>query len=137
MTRSKDIKTPEYIMEKLDCTYEEALDVIEYDKKIAGAGAKPVSGEVVVEKSKAKKKTGIEQEELDKMYDIIVAEIGFEAFQNKHISSPVGEALGLSNRQTPSRLKRMVEQGMLEEVAASEVKLAGKTSAKAYRALEK
>lgn len=137
MTRRKDIQTPEYIMEKLDCSYEEAVDVIEYDKKIEGATTKPIAGEVVVEKPKAKKKTGIEQEELDKMYDIIVTEVGFEAFQNKHVSQAIQASIGLTNRQTPSRLKRMAEQGTLQEVPVSEVTLAGKTTAKAYRAVEK
>lgn len=135
--REQDRQNPEYLMEKLNCTYEEARDVIAYDAAIEEAAMdEPVEGEIVVERPAPKKKGGISQEELDEMKVIILATFKYEAFQNKHVSGEVGDKMGLSSRQTPSRLKRLAEEGFLVEVEPSEVKLKGRTSSKAYRAVE-
>lgn len=134
--RETERQNPEFIMEKLECTYEEAVDVIAYDSAIEKATSKPIEGEVVVAKPAPKKKGGISQEELEGMKEVILATVQYEAFQNKHISGDVAKKLGLSSRQTPSRLKRLAEDGFLVEVDASEVTLKGKTTSKAYKAVE-
>lgn len=63
---------------------------------------------------------GIQKNELDMMAESIKTIFGTEAFMNKDFASKgLLEKWNLSNRQTPSRLKKLVQMGILEDLGGS------------------
>ena len=63
-------------------------------------------------------KTQITEESLVELEELLRALKGTEAFQNKDLSI-ISESLGLTPRQMPSRLKRLVANGVLEDLGGS------------------
>ena len=137
MSRRRDIRNPEYIAKKLNISLEEARSVIQYDAEIEATNKKTElekslekKGEIV-KKEKKKKAGSITEEELDKIIEIVAENFGLDAFQNIHLSPYLLE-LGLTIRQTPSRLTRLVEIGKLVEVDKEEVKMK-RSQSKAFK----
>lgn len=66
------------------------------------------------------KSKGIQKHELDMMAESIKTVFGTEAFMNRDFA-PKGllEKWNLSNRQTPPRLKKLVQMGILEDLGGS------------------
>lgn len=64
--------------------------------------------------SSRKRSSGIKEEELSMMFADIVELFGDKVFQNKNLKEfDLHSKWELSSRQTPSRLKKLVEQGLL------------------------
>lgn len=106
------------LMDRLKISKADAEELYDFDRKI-NKTIKNEKGEV--KKMTNKKKGAITQEELDQMNELIRNEFPNTEFQNKDLDN-VRDILGLSNRQTPSRLSKMVEQGMLTVVGDSKPK---------------
>lgn len=107
----------QFLMSKLNITKEQALELIAFDTNMP---KEPVEGEIVVKKVAKTKKGGIKPEELEAMKELLKAGYSDGApFKNKDISTVMQNELGLSNRSTPSRLKRLVEEGFLEDLGGS------------------
>lgn len=107
----------QFLMSKLNITEEQALELIAFDSNMP---KEPVEGEIVVKKVAKTKKGGIKVEELEAMKELLKA--GYSdgtPFKNKDISTVMQNELGLSSRATPSRLKRLVEEGFLEDLGGS------------------
>lgn len=106
-------------MSALNISREAALELYNYDERVEKSN-KPVEGEVVVKKiPKTSKKKGIQKEELDAMKDLLSKMFpNGEEFKNSQLS-PLCEELNLTNRQTPSRLKALKEEGFLEDLGGS------------------
>lgn len=107
----------QFLMSKLNITEEQALELIAFDSDMP---KQPIEGEVVVKKVTKTKKGGIQVEELEAMKELLKA--GYSdgtPFKNKDISTVMQNELGLSNRATPSRLKRLSEEGFLEDLGGS------------------
>lgn len=107
----------QFLMSKLNITKEQALELIAFDTNMP---KEPVEGEIVVKKVAKTKKGGIKPEELEAMKELLKA--GYSdgtPFKNKDISTVMQNELGLSSRATPSRLKRLVEEGFLEDLGGS------------------
>lgn len=107
----------QFLMSKLSITKEQALELIAFDTNMP---KEPVEGEIVVKKVAKTKKGGIKPEELEAMKELLKA--GYSdgtPFKNKDISTVMQNELGLSSRATPSRLKRLVEEGFLEDLGGS------------------
>lgn len=107
----------QFLMSKLNITKEQALELIAFDTNMP---KEPVEGEIVVKKVVKTKKGGIKPEELEAMKELLKA--GYSdgtPFKNKDISTVMQNELGLSSRATPSRLKRLVEEGFLEDLGGS------------------
>lgn len=112
--RNQDVQ---FLMSKLNITKEQALELIAFDTNMP---KEPVEGEIVVKKVAKTKKGGIKPEELEAMKELLKA--GYSdgtPFKNKDISTVMQNELGLSSRATPSRLKRLVEEGFLEDLGGS------------------
>lgn len=69
-------------------------------------------------KPKAEKKSKISEDDLTGLVDVIKEHIGDKTFANKDLA-PHLDSLGLTARQTPSRLKRLVEMGILSDEGGS------------------
>lgn len=107
----------QFLMSKLNITKEQALELIAFDTNMP---KEPVEGEIVVKKVAKTKKGGIKPEELEAMKELLKAGYSDRTpFKNKDISTVMQNELGLSNRSTPSRLKRLVEEGFLEDLGGS------------------
>lgn len=107
----------QFLMSKLNITKEQALELIAFDTNMP---KEPVEGEIVVKKVAKTKKGGIKPEELEAMKELLKA--GYSdgtPFKNKDISTVMQNELGLSSRATPSRLKRLVKEGFLEDLGGS------------------
>lgn len=102
-------------------TVQEAQDLIAFDKttdkdtKHDEAIRKAQSAAKAV--TKAKKK-GVQDDEVEKLAEIIKSNLVDKEFQNKDLA-PFLTELGLTARQTPSRLKRLAEIGVLKDLGGS------------------
>lgn len=115
---SKNKMSAEFIANKLDITIEEAKELIEFDKSIDKAGAKPIDGEVTVTKAAPKKKTGITEDDINRLANVIKENFVDKSFQNRDLVPYLAD-LGLTNRQTPSRLKKLAEMGVLKDLGGT------------------
>lgn len=118
----KELDNPYYIMEKLQCTYEEALSVIEYDRE----GIKEEEEKEKVRKREEKRikrenaiPTGVQSDEVELVREVIKELYPTELFTSKELSkdkrlidkaSSLGKTVG---RWTPHRLKKLEEEGFL------------------------
>lgn len=73
---------------------------------------------VKTEAPKAEKKSKIGEDDLTALTDLIKEKFPDKPFANKDIA-PHLQPLGLTARQTPSRLKRLVEMGVLSDEGGS------------------
>lgn len=105
-----------YLVNELNISREDAIELIKFDSNI-----KEETTIIVEEKSpKAPaKKGGITGEELEDIKILISAGFPTESFKNKDLSVVVQEELGITASALPSRLKRLVEQGFLEDIGGS------------------
>lgn len=105
-----------YLVNELNISREDAIELIKFDSNI-----KEETTIIVEEKSpKAPaKKGGITEEELEGIKTLISAGFPSESFKNKDLSVVVQEELGITASALPSRLKRLVEQGFLEDIGGS------------------
>lgn len=69
-------------------------------------------------KPKKKAKSAISDSELDTMFVDIEATFGDKSFKNKDLGDLL-DKWGLSARQTPSRLKKLVDAGLLQDLGGS------------------
>lgn len=118
----KELDNPHYIMEKLQCTYEEALSVIEYDRE----GIKEEEEKEKIRKREEKRikrenaiPTGVQSDEVELVREVIKELYPIELFTSKELSkdkrliekaSSLGKTVG---RWTPHRLKKLEEEGFL------------------------
>lgn len=110
----RDLKNPEYYMKKLDISYEEAVEVMDFDKE-ADKIMKEERKEEKANKPKPKP-IGIQADDLEFLKDIINKNFTPEQlFQNKELAMLAHERF--TARQTPSRLKKLVEAGFLKSTA--------------------
>lgn len=116
---TKGAETILNIFDKLKLsTIEQAYEVFVYDNGVAKT-TKPVEGEVLIERPKKNKKGGIQLEELAEMKSILITLYqNGESFKNADLDG-LREELGLSARQTPSRLKKLAEEGFLLDLGGS------------------
>lgn len=110
----RDLKNPEYYMKKLDITHEEALEVMQFDKD-ADKVMKEERKEEKANKPKPKP-VGIQADDLEYLKEVITKNFSTETlFQNKDLAKLVSARF--TARQTPSRLKKLVEADFLEATA--------------------
>lgn len=105
-----------YLVNELNISREDAIELIKFDSDI-----KEEDSIIVEEKTPRApaKKGGITEEELEGIKTLISAGFPSESFKNKDLSVVVQEELGITASALPSRLKRLVEQGFLEDIGGS------------------
>lgn len=113
---AKDWKEIDKMVEKLGLSIDEAINLREFDKEEADK-----ADQFEIEQKEAKKKPkakGITDEEIKELFENVVS-IAFKdkQFQNKDFHKLVADKY--SNRQTPSRLKKMKEFGLLEDLGGT------------------
>ena len=104
-------------MEKCHISREEAEELYKFDMQVDKTN-KPTEGEIIVKKVTRATKKGITEEELVEMLEILQATFFDKKFKNSDLND-VRAVMDLSARQTPSRLKKLVEQGELEDLGGS------------------
>ena len=116
-SQGKDLKNPDYILDKLKCSQHNSKSVVEYDKLTDNKTASEkflaeYDGTVFVPKAPKPKKVGIVENDLVFLLDIIKAnfKVG-QGFKNADCAKLQNR---FTARQTPSRLKKLVEQGSLK-----------------------
>ena len=105
-----------YLVNELNISREDAIELIKFDSNIKEETS------ITVEEKPPKapaKKGGITEEELEGIKTLISAGFPSEPFKNKDLSVVVQEELGITASALPSRLKRLVEQGFLEDIGGS------------------
>lgn len=105
-----------YLVNELNISREDAIELIKFDSNIKEETT------IIVEEKPPKapaKKGGITEEELEGIKTLISAGFPSESFKNKDLSVVVQEELGITASALPSRLKRLVEQGFLEDIGGS------------------
>lgn len=113
---SQDWKKIDFLVEKLEISLHEAIELREFDKYESN---KQDDHEKAQKLDKAQKpKKGITQDEIIDLFQNVIS-IAFKEkeFNNKDFHKLVADKL--SNRQTPSRLKKMVENGLLIDLGGS------------------
>lgn len=115
---TKDWKLIDEMVEKLELSINEAIELREFDKFDSDkqTSFEKEQKEIKKEKNAKPKITG---DEIDDLFFNVV-KIAFkdkEFFQNKDFWKLVSDKY--SNRQTPSRLKKMKEKGYLEDLGGS------------------
>lgn len=105
-----------YLVNELNISREDAIELIKFDSNIKEEAS------IIVEEKPPKapaKKGGITEEELEGIKTLISAGFPSESFKNRDLSVVVQEELGITASALPSRLKRLVEQGFLEDIGGS------------------
>lgn len=119
-SEGKQLDNPDYMLDKLRCSIVESEDVIEYDKltdhkaksenHLKGLGV--TEEEVLVIKPRGEKKVGIMEDDLEFLNDLIRANFTKgQRFKNAELAKLQTK---FTNRQTPSRLKKLVDLGKLQ-----------------------
>ena len=116
-SQGKDLKNPDYILDKLKCSQYDSKSVVELDKLTDNKTASDkflaeYDGTVFVPKAPKPKKVGIVDNDLDYLYNVIKDnfKVG-KGFKNAECAKLQDR---FTSRQTPSRLKKLVEQGKLK-----------------------
>lgn len=118
----KDLTNPEYIMEKLDCSYEDALSVIAWDTEGIKAEEEKDKEKKRIEKEKKRANAlpvGVQKNQVELVREVILDLYPTELFTSKQLSKDtrvvkMAESLGKSaGRWTPHRLKKLEEEGFL------------------------
>lgn len=115
-TRDKDLKEIDYLVEKLEISIVEAMELIEFDTKEIDGIMKEENKERQANKEKPKPK-GIQENELDYIMNIIKEKFNGIEFTNKNLYTYTADKFSI--RQTPSRLKKLVESGKLENLGGT------------------
>lgn len=119
-SEGKQLDNQDYMLDKLKCSIVESADIIEYDKltdhkaksenHLKGLGV--VEEEVLPIKPRGEKKVGIVEGDLEYLDNIIRANFKpNERFKNGELAKLQTK---FTNRQTPSRLKKLVDLGKLK-----------------------
>jgi len=108
----KDWKEIDNMIEKLDLSILEAIQLREFDKFNAAK-----KDEFELKPKVVKTKKGITDDEIEELFNLIKLKFKDESFKNKEFHLMVADKY--TNRQTPSRLKRMVEKGWLEDLGGT------------------
>ena len=120
--RDKLIKDAEYIMEKLDCSYSESLDVIKWDTEGVKEEEQKDKEKKKAEREKRKANalpTGVQDSEVELVREVILELYPTELFTSKELSKDKrlikkAESLGKQvGRWTPHRLKKLETEGFL------------------------
>lgn len=116
-SEGKELNNPDYILDKLKCSIVDSESVIEYDK-LTDSVAKSEEylqglGVGKVKKAKPKSKSvGVQDDDLTFLYELAKANFKpNEKFKNGDLAKLQKK---FTNRQTPSRLKKLVESGLLK-----------------------
>ena len=115
---SHDWKLIDEMVEKLELSINEAIELREFDKFDSDRKTDFEKEQKEIKKEK-NAKPKITNDEIDDLFYNVV-KIAFaekEYFQNKDFWKLVSDKY--SNRQTPSRLKKMKEKGYLEDLGGS------------------
>lgn len=112
-----DWKLIDDMVEKLELTLEEAIDLREFDKFDSDKKTDFEKEQKEIKKAK-NAKPKITGDEIQDLFENVI-KIAFKdkEFKNKDFHLLVADKY--SNRQTPSRLKKMVENGWLEDLGGS------------------
>lgn len=116
-SQGKELDNPDYILDKLRCSIKDSETVVEYDKltdhKTKSEEYLATLGETVVEKKKPKEKPkGIQDDDLTYLAEIIFKNFKEgERFKNAELAKLQDR---FTNRQTPSRLKKLVDSGIIK-----------------------
>lgn len=103
---------------------EAAKEVIESDKSAGTATAAEKAQKAAKKAVAATKKKGIQEDELTDLAELVKKHFPDKQFKNADLSKHLGELpYEMTARQTPSRLKRLVEMGVLESEDAKPSKL--------------
>lgn len=114
----KDWVLIDKFVEKNELSLEEAIDLREFDKFDAEKLDDFEKEKKQEKKEKDKTKKGItEQEVIDLFNNVIKIAFKDKTFQNKDFHKLVSDIY--TNRQTPSRLKKLKELGYLEDLGGS------------------
>lgn len=106
-----DWKAIDKMVEKLELSIAEAIELRAFDKFDSNKKTKEEK------KPKKEPKKKITDEEVKELFNLIKIKFKDEPFQNKNFHLLVADKY--SNRQTPSRLKKMVELGLLEDLGGT------------------
>ena len=101
-------------------SFNEAVDLILFDMYEADEETvEEEASKAEEKKAKAEKKAkvGIQEDELEMIKEVIKAEFPEREFKNKELHIFVSDKLSV--RQTPSRLKRLVNEGFLVDCGGS------------------
>lgn len=116
-SEGKQLDNPDYILDKLKCSIKDSETVVEYDKLTDSVGKSEEYlqglGIGKVEKKKPKAKAvGVQDDDLTFLYELAKANFKpNEKFKNGDLAKLQSK---FTNRQTPSRLKKLVESGLLK-----------------------
>lgn len=116
-SEGKQLDNPDYILDKLKCSIVDSETVVEYDKLTDSVGKSEEYlqglGIEKVEKKKPKTKAvGVQDDDLTFLYELAKANFKpNEKFKNGDLAKLQSK---FTNRQTPSRLKKLVESGLLK-----------------------
>lgn len=115
---SHDWKLIDEMVEKLELNLAEAIELREFDKFESDKKTDFEKEQKEIKKAK-NAKAKITDDEIDDLFNNVVkiAFGGKEYFQNKDFHLLVADKY--TNRQTPSRLKKMKEKGYLEDLGGS------------------
>lgn len=122
--KKRDLKNPEYIMEKLDCSYSEALEVIKADENDREAEKLELEEKRVAKKKKQDNAlpVGVQPDQLEIVKQAIKDNFKQgEWFTSKQVSkltvvTKCAEGMGkTSGRWTPHRLKKLEENFLTAE----------------------
>lgn len=106
-----DWKEIDKMVEKLELSISEAIELRAFDKFESNKKTEE-------EKKKPKtQKKKISEEEVKELFNLIKIKFKDEPFQNKNFHLIVADKY--SNRQTPSRLKKLVNLGLLEDLGGT------------------
>lgn len=116
-SEGKQLNNPDYILDKLKCSIVDSETVVEYDKLTDSVGKSEEYlqglGVGKVEKAKPKAKSvGVQDDDLTFLYEL--AKANFKPNQKFKNGDLAKLQKKFTNRQTPSRLKKLVESGLLK-----------------------
>ncbi len=112
-----DWKLIDDMVEKLELTLEEAIDLREFDKFDSDKKTDFEKEQKEIKKAKNAKPKITGDEIQDLFENVIKLAFKDKEFKNKDFHLLVADKY--SNRQTPSRLKKLVEQGLLIDLGGS------------------
>lgn len=112
---NKDWKIIDELVEKLELTLDEAIQTRAFDK--FESDKQTDKEKEIKEKNKKVQPKKITNEEIDDLFQIVKENLEGKEFKNKDFHLLVHDKY--TNRQTPSRLKKMVERGYLEDLGGT------------------
>lgn len=112
---NKDWKIIDELVEKLELTLDEAIQTRAFDK--FESDKQTNEEKEIKEKNKKPQAKKITDEEINNLFQVVRENLEGKEFKNKDFHMLVHDKY--TNRQTPSRLKKMVENGYLEDLGGT------------------